>query len=212
MVAEEAPAAPVVPLFPLALAAIVKSGGQDLAGGPSDASPDLAAPTDAQRFSARIRLLTERAGSAGALARSCGVTARTVRNWCSGYSDISRERCLVLARALRVSPLWLISGEGCMTDDAADCAPLAEAPARRACVDAELLASALQVLQSYIELAGGSLSPAQRAEAVVELYGMLAQPRPAEAAHLIAFHKRLASQLRGHRRAFNLCAPATHSG
>ncbi|MGO4702535.1 YdaS family helix-turn-helix protein [Dyella sp. 2RAB6] len=155
-------------------------------------------------FSERIQLLIERVGGVGALARCCGVTARTVNNWSRGRGDISRHRCVVLARALRISPLWLVSGEGGMTDGEAMHAPPAiDAPARRGSLDPARLAAALQVLQSYIVLAGGSLSIAQRAELVVDLYGMLAGPGPAEAARVMAFHKTLAGYLHGNRQASN---------
>lgn len=158
--------------------------------------------TYAADFPARIQLLIERAGGASALARCCGVTARTVRTWCDGRGDISRGRCLALARALRVSPMWLVTGEGCMSDGQAGLAPPADDARRHhQGVDAARLAAALQVLQSYIALAGGSLSTAQRAEAVAELYGLLAQPGPTDAGRLIAFHKLLAALLRSHQQA-----------
>lgn len=175
-----------------------------------DAEKDAAATTlssparaDTRDFSARIGLLIEHAGSISALAQCCGVTERTVRNWRNGRGDISRDRCLVLARALRISPLWLISGEGCMTAGAVENPPppAADAQDRQPSVDSERLAAALQVLQSYIVLVGGSLSLAQRAEAVAELYGMLAQPGPSNAGRLIAFHKTLAIYLRSNRQA-----------
>lgn len=170
--------------------------GLSAAVGKADARLALSAYTEAQNFSARMHLLIKRAGGTTVLARCCGVTARTVRNWSDGHGDISRERCLRLARAMHVSPLWLMSGEGDMTDEAAE-----QAPAQRRGVDSELLAAALQVLQSYIVLAGGSLSIAQRAEAIVELYGILAQPGPADAGRVIAFHKTLAAWLRSNHQA-----------
>lgn len=202
--ARETPSGPAASTRPLAFGTAVGKDEPSEAGEPAVAVATLppSAPADAQDFSARIHLLIERAGGAGALARCCGVTERTVRNWCHGRGDISRDRCLVLARALRVSPLWLITGEGCMTGGPAKHSPpVVEAPDRRSSVDSERLAAALQVLQSYIVLAGGSLSIAQRAEAVVELYGLLAQPGPSDAERLIAFHKMLAAYLRSNRQA-----------
>jgi len=154
------------------------------------------ARTAEQDFPERIRLLIGRAGGVGALARCCGVTARTVNNWSRGRGDISRHRCVVLARAMGISALWLVSGEGGMT---ADDVPAANAPAHKTGVDAERLAAALQMLQSYIVLAGGALSVAQRAEAIVELYTMLAEPP--DATRVIAFHKKLAGCLRGNGQA-----------
>ncbi|MFC4764818.1 helix-turn-helix domain-containing protein [Dyella koreensis] len=159
--------------------------------------PSSSAQADTQGFSDRIDLLIERAGSVSALAQCCGVTERTVRNWRNGHGDISRDRCLVLARALHISPLWLISGEGCMTDGLAESAsPVVDAQDRQPSIDCERLAAALQVLQSYIVLVGGSLSLTQRAEVIAEIYGMLTQPGPSDAGRLIAFHKMLAVYLR----------------
>jgi transcriptional regulator with XRE-family HTH domain len=179
-------------------------GAPDTVGRPSGPAAPTTAPAQAgtQDFSARIGLLIERAGSVSTLARCCGVTERTVRNWRSGRGDLSRERCLALARALRISPLWLISGEGVMTDaPAGQPLPPATAAERRTDLDSERLAAALQVLQSYIVLAGGSLSLAQRAEAAVELYGLLARQGPGDIGRLIAFHKTLAAYLRSNRQA-----------
>lgn len=202
--AKETSPAPAASAYPYALAAAV---GKDLPrralhSTEADATLALSAEADTQEFSARVHLLVKRAGGASALAQCCGVTERTVRNWSHGRSDISRDRCLVLARAMRISPLWLISGEGRMSAEQLE--PEAAAPdarEREAGVDSERLAAALQVLQSYIALAGGSLSIAQRAEAVVELYGLLAQPGPIDADRFIAFHRRLAAYLRANRQA-----------
>ena len=173
-------------------------------GRPSGPAAPVCAPAQAgtPEFAARIRLLVERAGGTGALARCCGVTERTVRNWRNGRGDLSRERCLALARALGVSPLWLISGEGAMTAaPPAHAQPSPSAPPGPSGLDSERLAAALQVLQSYIVLAGGSLSLAQRAEAAVELYNLLAPQGSGDVGRLIAFHRTLAACLRSNRQA-----------
>ena len=187
---------PRTPTDPYALAAAgTRRRG---AAGTLEADAALASllADDARDFPARMQLLVEQAGGTTALASCCGVTARTVRNWCQGHSDISRERCLILARAMRISPLWLISGEGRMRE--AENLPPIEASLG---VDPERLAIALQVLQSYVQLVGGSLSTAQRAEAIVEIYGLLTQPGPVDAARLVAFHKSLAACLRSNAQA-----------
>ncbi|MDO1529285.1 YdaS family helix-turn-helix protein [Fulvimonas sp. R45] len=170
---------------------------------PAGAAPGLAA---------RIRLLIQAEGSASALARRCGVSEGAVRNWRDGHTDMSRERCVVIAQALGISLLWLVSGEGAMrteppaTDVAispahtvgTEAASLPHAPA----VDSRLLASSLRLLQSYIGLAGGSLDPPRRADVLVELYGLLARAgEPGHAERLVAFHTTLGDLLRGHHRA-----------
>jgi len=173
------------------------------------------APADtALGLSARIQWLIRTEGSASAIARSCGVSEGTVRNWRDGHSDMSRERCVILAQALGISLLWLVSGEGAMRveppsavamthtaapvrADAIEPTPQAGMPA----VDARRLASALRLLQSYIGLAGGSLDPSQRADVLVELYELLGRAsEPGHAERLIAFHATLGNLLRGNRR------------
>ena len=173
------------------------------------------APADtALGLSARIQWLIRTEGSASAIARSCGVSEGTVRNWRDGHSDMSRERCVILAQALGISLLWLVSGEGAMrvkppsavamTHTAAPVRADANEPTPQAgmpAVDARRLASALRLLQSYIGLAGGSLDPSQRADVLVELYELLGRAsEPGHAERLIAFHATLGNLLRGNRR------------
>ena len=174
------------------------------------------APAEAMRsLSARIQWLIRSAGSASAIARSCGVSEGTVRNWRDGHSDMSRERCVILAQALGISLLWLVSGEGAMRTEPhpAVAAARADAPvhadaieatshAGTPAVDSRRLAAALRLLQSYIGLAGGSLDPSQRADVLVELYELLGRAsEPGHAERLIAFHATLGNLLRGNRRA-----------
>jgi hypothetical protein len=173
------------------------------------------APAEAaSSLAARIQLLIHIAGSASAIARHCGVSEGTVRNWRDGHSDMSRERCVILARALDISLLWLVAGEGAMRTEspaavatAVPATPAIQAEAVEArlqagtpAVDSRLLASALRLLQSYIGLAGGSLDPSHRADALVELYELLGRAsEPGHAERLIAFHASLGNLLRGNR-------------
>jgi hypothetical protein len=172
----------------------------------SSQAPAGAAPS----LSARIRLLIQAEGSASALARRCGVSEGAVRNWRDGHTDMSRERCVVIAQALGISLLWLVSGEGAMRTEplATGVATVqaagtgAASPPHAPAVDSRLLASSLRLLQSYIGLAGGSLDSPQRADVLVELYELLARAgEPGHAERLIAFHATLGSLLRGHHRA-----------
>jgi len=154
----------------------------------------------------RIRLLIAQEGSASAIARRCGCSEGAVRSWRDGRSDLSRTRCVTLARALGVSLTWLVAGEGPMksADEAAgqdaagdDPHTPATASARTPGIDAQRLAATLRLLQSYVCMIGGSLNPAQRADAVVELYQLLGDFGSAHIVdHVIAFHTRLAAQLR----------------
>jgi hypothetical protein len=179
-------------------------------------APSQAPANTALSLSTRIQWLIRTEGSASAIARSCGVSEGTVRNWRDGHSDMSRERCVTLAQALGISLLWLVAGEGTMRVEppaAATTATLAAPSVQADTVEARLqagtpavdprrLASALRLLQSYIGLAGGSLDPSQRADVLVELYELLGcAGEPGHAERLIAFHATLGDLLRGNRRA-----------
>lgn len=199
---------------PLASAAI---DGADLGGGSVATPADLSTPARAvaQDFAVRIRVLINRAGGTHALARCCGVSESTVRNWRDGHSDVSRGRCVALAEALGISLLWLITGEGTMKAGARadEAGGLARHPARIAgiratsrdrpwTIEPRQLAAALRLLQSYIVLAGGSLDSPQRAEVLSQLYELLGRAgEPGHAERLIAFHAMLGNFLRDNRRA-----------
>jgi len=176
--------------------------------------PAPPAPDALHDLSQRIRVLIKAEGGASVIARRCGFSEGTVRNWRDGHHDISRERCVVLARTLGISLLWLSTGEGSMKHEAAAPtthaahapAPAADidagagAVARAPSVDPRRLAASLRLLQSYVGLAGGSLDPAQRADATAELYELLAHAgEPGHADRLLAFHAALKEQLRSRR-------------
>jgi len=177
-------------------------------------APSQAPANTALSLSTRIQWLIRTEGSASAIARSCGVSEGTVRNWRDGHSDMSRERCVILAQALGISLLWLVAGEEAMRVEPRPAVAMAHAaapvradaiePVLQAgmpAVDARLLASTLRLLQSYIGLAGGSLDPSQRADVLVELYELLGRAsEPGHAERLIAFHATLGNLLHGGRR------------
>ena len=173
----------------------------------------LAMPTSEPSVSlaARMQLLIKNGGGVGAIARRCGFSEGAVRSWRDGHSDISRERCVVLARTLGVSLLWLVAGEGYMAERASSLSTdvsagktaatrmsgLSETEARMSVIDARRLAAALKLLQSYIGLIGGSLNPLQRADALAELYEILGHTDdPEHIDRLVAFQTTLNSHLR----------------
>lgn len=178
-------------------------------------SPPEGRSDPADGLALRIQRLIELEGSAATIAERCGFSAGAVRNWRDGHSDISRERCITLARALGISLLWLITGEGPMKTDDKDAhrsamtSPAAQRPdpdndtpdaRRNPGLDPGLLAAALRLLQSYIGLVGGSLDPAPRADLLAELYDILGYTDDtARTDRLITFHHRLVEQLRRNR-------------
>lgn len=163
-----------------------------------------------------MRLLIQSEGSMASIARRCGFSGGAVRNWRDGHSDISRERCVAMARTLNVSLIWLIAGEGPMRPSPATDEPTMQSPqgqpigahvlrpreegaarSTQQAVDSRVLAAALRLLQSYIGLVGGSLNPAQRADILAELYDILREvDEPGYIDRLIAFHTTLSGQLR----------------
>lgn len=68
---------------------------------------------DAATFGDRLALAREQQGmSQGQLARSLGLRLQTVKNWEADRSEPSANRVLMLAGALNVSIVWLMTGEG----------------------------------------------------------------------------------------------------
>lgn len=178
-------------------------------------APSLAmqASEPSASLATRVQLLIKAGGGVSVIARRCGFSEGAVRSWRDGHSDISRERCVVLAQTLGISLLWLVSGEGCMAerapslsasapagDDVAPRTPGLPAISTRAgapAIDSGRLAAALKLLQSYIGLIGGSLSPLQRADALAELYDILGNADdPGHTDRLIAFQTALNLHLR----------------
>jgi hypothetical protein len=174
-------------------------------------------PVSHNDLAARMRLLIRREGSMASIARRCGFSEGAVRSWRDGQSDISRERCVILARTLNVSLIWLITGDGPMRPEAGEeSAPRpaneqSPPPAKHAvrhqendrarsahpAVDSRVLAAALRLLQSYVGLLGGSLNPMQRADVLAELYDILrSADEPGYIDRLIAFHSMLSGQMR----------------
>lgn len=158
-------------------------------------------------LTSRIRLLIAQEGSASAIARRCGCSEGAVRSWRDGRSDLSRTRCVTVANALGISLAWLVAGEGPMkpaTADTGEPSPDTRdadaddpVPTRATGIDPQRLAATLRLLQSYVCMIGGSLDPEQRADAMAELYQLLGEFGSAQMAdRVIAFHARLAAQLR----------------
>lgn len=163
----------------------------------------------AKAWSQRIRELIRIEGSAAAIAGRCGFSEGTVRNWRDGRSDISRERCITMARALGISLIWLMTGDGPMKDlpstpgeqpCPAPAMPMVSNASRARGLDSELLATSLRLMQSYMSLIGGSLEPRTRAVRTAELYDILSHcGDTAHMGRLVNFHQTLRNQLRHDR-------------
>lgn len=145
-------------------------------------------------FADRIKLLIQRVGSATEIARMCGFSEGVVRSWRDGHTDPSRARCVTLARTLGISLVWLVAGEGALQIDptlsSSDDNQLSSettrtrwhaGPARAlaatvhvdAAVDPHRLNTAMQILQSELQLAGSSMTLADNTDLLSELYEVL---------------------------------------
>lgn len=147
-------------------------------------------------FADRIKLLIQRVGSATEIARMCGFSEGVVRSWRDGNTDPSRARCVTLARTLGISLVWLVAGEGALqvdptlssSDDnqftsettrarwhsgpvhALTTTALAHTDAG---VDPHRLNTAMQILQSELQLAGSAMTLADNTDLLSELYEVL---------------------------------------
>ena len=64
-----------------------------------------------KNFRNRMNFLADREGNASALARRCGLSVTTVRNYLKG-GEPTRPVLLQIADRMNVSPEWLLSGKG----------------------------------------------------------------------------------------------------
>ena len=181
----------------------------------SKPSPQVSGGT----FADRIRLLIQRVGSATEIARMCGFSEGVVRSWRDGNTDPSRARCVTLARTLGISLVWLVAGEGGIqidptltTQDDQHSSQLARtqrlhpnpgtvtrlplAPQIHG-LDPQRLNTAMQMLQSELDLAGSPLGLAENTDLLIELYEILGPDGVnVDAGAMMAFNRHLAQRLR----------------
>lgn len=155
-------------------------------------SQTLPPPSNLGSFSERIRYLIQRVGSATEIARMCGFSEGVVRSWRDGNTDPSRARCVKLARTLGISLVWLVAGEGSLqvdpnvlsmddqyTSEKVASTRTAARPTRISgaaqhnSVDPQRLATAVQILQTELNLAGNTFSLSDHTDLLSELYEIL---------------------------------------
>ncbi|WP_449425727.1 helix-turn-helix domain-containing protein [Rhodanobacter lindaniclasticus] len=169
-------------------------------------------------FSDRIRLLIQRVGSATEIARMCGFSEGVVRSWRDGNTDPSRARCVTLARTLGISLVWLVAGEGGIqmdptmtTQDDQHSSQVTRAhrvhaksgstsrlplSAQIHGLDPQRLNTAMQMLQSELDLAGSPLGLAENTDLLTELYEILGPGGVnVDAGAMMAFNRHLAQRL-----------------
>ncbi len=174
-------------------------------------------------FADRIRLLIQRVGSATEIARMCGFSEGVVRSWRDGNTDPSRARCVTLARTLSISLVWLVAGEGAiqldpstnLQDDqytsevvrshhprvrSGSVTPLPILKHANG-LDSQRLNTAMQMLQSELDLANSPLTMGECTNLLTDLYEILG---PAgvnvDANALMAFNRQLIERVSNSRR------------
>lgn len=153
------------------------------------------------RFSDRIRILTDTCGGASHIARTCGFSEGVVRSWRDGRSDPSRERCVALARGLGISLMWLVAGEGAMRDNIAPHpAPHGEATTITDTdeVDKRRLSSAMRMLESTLDATDSPRLPVEvHVDMLAEYYAVLGNTDPvARAEGLLEVQRHLVDRLK----------------
>jgi len=171
-------------------------------------------------FADRIKLLIQRVGSATEIARMCGFSEGVVRSWRDGHTDPSRARCVTLARTLGISLVWLVAGEGALQVDPKTgggddpqyssetispqrargrigLAPQRMATHADAAVDPNRLNTAMQILQSELELANSPLTLAENTDMLSNLYEILgADGSSVDATAMLKFNRQLTERIR----------------
>jgi transcriptional regulator with XRE-family HTH domain len=172
-------------------------------------------------FAERIKLLIQRVGSATEIARLCGFSEGVVRSWRDGNTDPSRARCVTLAKTLGISLVWLVAGEGAIQTDpttmtwddqySSETASASRSRARlspvgksllphAAGVDARRLNTAMQILQSELELADSRLTLAENTDMLADLYEILGPGgQHVDTGAMVVFNRRLAERIRQNR-------------
>lgn len=172
-------------------------------------------------FAERIKLLIQRVGSATEIARMCGFSEGVVRSWRDGNTDPSRARCVTLARTLGISLVWLVAGEGAIQVDPTTStrddqyntemvsaqrsrtrlSSVGEGPLPHELgVDARRLTTAMQILQSELDLADSPHTLAENTDLLTELYEILGPGGQHVDTHaMVTFNHRLAERIRQNR-------------
>ncbi|MEO8777674.1 MAG: helix-turn-helix transcriptional regulator [Rhodanobacter sp.] len=173
-------------------------------------------------FSDRIRLLIQRVGSATEIARMCGFSEGVVRSWRDGNTDPSRARCVTLARTLGISLVWLVAGEGTIQIDPtattqddqynsevvrsqrprAKLSSVSQLPlaVHGKGLDPQRLNTAMQMLQSELDLASSPLSMTESTDLLTDLYEILGPGGiNVDVSAMMAFNRQLAERVSKNR-------------
>lgn len=175
--------------------------------------------SSAETFADRIKMLIRQVGSVTQIARMCGFSEGVVRSWRDGHTDPSRARCVTLARALGLSLIWVVAGEGSPALDRITTAaeaqgseevlsapdarriPVGKAIAGAAVVDRQRLDTAVRMLQSELSLTENPLILAENTDLLSRLYEILGPGGAQMDAHaMVEFNQQLGERIRMARR------------
>jgi len=99
--------------------------------------------------------------STNAFAQKCGISESIFRKYLAGVSVPGADKLVDIARAGRVSLVWLATGQG-----------RADAPNAPSAVDEALLERVIEAVEAALEQIDGVLTPAKKAKLVAVLYGL----------------------------------------
>lgn len=146
----------------------------------------------------------------------CGFSEGVVRSWRDGHTDPSRARCVTLARTLGVSLIWLVAGEGALQVDQSAAgnddsqynsetiptrtrnrAGHAQVSMNAITVDPNRLNTAMQILQSELDLANSPMTLAENTDMLSRLYDILGSDGTSvNATAMLQFNRLLSERLR----------------
>jgi transcriptional regulator with XRE-family HTH domain len=99
--------------------------------------------------------------STNAFAQKCGISESIFRKYLAGVSVPGADKLVDIARAGRMSLVWLATGQG-----------RADAPNAPSPVDEALLERVIEAVEAALEQIDGVLTPAKKAKLVAVLYGL----------------------------------------
>lgn len=142
---------------------------------PDSVDPDL---------SGRIKEAARLAGGGDALAQKTGLPRRTLGNYLAGRNEPKTSGLAAIAKAAGVSVAWLATGEGPMrpADQAPPPGPAEAQAAYQIAIPQELIATALQAIEEWLDEFNRRLPPAKKAEVVVLLCEMVMKEKAADRA------------------------------
>lgn len=116
------------------------------------------------RFLERLAACVERLGGKRAMAVATGISESQVFRYLNGDTELPRDRVAAIAKAAKVDPGWLLTGDGMMEPHANDPRPTFRA---------ELMVQVVQTFEELLIETNTTFTPRQRALAMTLIYEAL---------------------------------------